>query len=107
MKATHTLGRWTWDEMDGRIYITPDDRPCHYIADINSRETDPEADAGAYPTAATRRANARAIALVPDLLDFVAMVAAGNTEVDVLEMRAADLLMQARGNVRREKTPHG
>jgi hypothetical protein len=64
-KPSHTPGPWVWDEMDGRIYITPEGRPCHYVADINSRETDPEGD---YPTRSRREANAAIIAAAPDML---------------------------------------
>ncbi len=65
-RISHTPGPWAWDEMDGRIYVTPEDRPCHYVADINSKESDPEGD---YPTQKQREANARLIAAAPVLLE--------------------------------------
>jgi len=64
-QTKHTPGPWQADEMDGRIYITPQGRMCHYIADINSKEMDPEGD---YPTRSQRRANAALIAAAPELL---------------------------------------
>lgn len=58
--AAHTPLPWQWDEdsPNSRIYITPTDRLCHYVADINSPETDPDGD---YPTRKQRLANAELI----------------------------------------------
>lgn len=70
--AKHTPGPWNWDEMDGRIYITPMGHPCHYVADIGSKEIDPE---GSYPTQARREANAALIAAAPDMLEIIKALA--------------------------------
>jgi hypothetical protein len=45
-----------------------------------------------------RDCNAYLIATAPEMLEFIEMVAMGNTEFDVLEARGRGLVKQARRN---------
>lgn len=51
-----------------------------------------------YTSPVERDCNAGLIATAPEMLEFIEMVAMGNTEFEVLEARARELIKQARRN---------